>query len=229
MSKKYILSEVKPHEVSLVDEGAIQKKFVIFKSKNPKFKTGGGTMKIEEAIEMGLIDADQAARIKKGEDSKDDKVDSNVIKDLMASLVKMVKKAKDEDKPADKLADKPADKPEDKSAEKPEDKSSDEVKKLQESVDKLTKDVEVSKKAQDLIAKLNSDAAKDPKEFLVILNEIKELDKKAPASENTDEKIVKALEEVTKRLEHIELKSKGIDGQDAALEKSKSTWGGAFK
>jgi hypothetical protein len=98
--------------------------------------------------------------------------------------------------------------------------------KMKEQVDSLTKAVEGNKKMEELLAKLSSE--KDPKEFLKVLNDIKELTKVKPAEEDSNVKVAKLLSEVTKRLEGIELKSKGLNGQESPIKKT-SSWGGAFR
>jgi len=233
MGKKFNLSEVKPCEVSLVDEGAIQKKFIIFKNKNgqSEFKKGEfKSMKIEEAIELGLVDAEEAERIgKKKEEPKDN---SNVIKELLGHITKMLssksESAKTEEKPVEKMTPEEKKAMEDKKK-KEEDTAkanTDDVTKLKEQVDALTKQMTDSKKGQELLVKLSS--CEDPKEFLKVLKEIKELNKKDPEPKDANERIVKVLDSLEKRLESMELVSKGLKGQEST-EQKKSGWGGAFR
>jgi large subunit ribosomal protein L23 len=68
-------------------------------------------------------------------------------------------------------------------------KSEDEMAKMKEQVDSLTKAVEGNKKMEELLTKLSSE--KDPKEFLKVLNEIKELTKVKPAEEDSNVKVAK--------------------------------------
>lgn len=221
--KKFILSDVRPFEVSLVDKGAIKKDFLIYKNQNgnSKSKNGGGKMKIEEAIQLGLIDESEKERL-----AKKDQPDSNVMKELMSSVQKIVAKALGKEPDMSGMSE------EEKKAalekkQKEEEANKSEITKLSSKVDDLTKTLDGMKKGQELLAKLSS--AQDPKEFLKILKEIKELNKKEPESLSADEKIVKALDLIEKRLEAITLKSNGLHGQEDTPAAKKSNWGGAFR
>jgi hypothetical protein len=222
--KKFILSDVCPHEVSLVSEGAIQKKFIIYKNKNEKFKFEKGEfpMKIEELIELGLCDASEVERIGK-KIEKEDK--SGTIEKLLESIAKILGKKVEKSENVDKMTDEEKKKEEEK-------KKAEEMKKTKEQedlvkkLDELTKKVEGSVKAQELLTKLST--CQDPKEFLKVLAEAKEITKTEPEKEDVNVKVVKALDTITKRLETIELASKGLKGQDS-VNKKPSNWGGAFK
>ena len=222
------LSGTKVNEISLVDEGAIQRKFLIFKNKNSKSEKGSKLMDNKELLEMGLITKAQFDALEKAkeENPDDKKVDSNIIKELLTSVSKLLSKKSEGEGEGEGEGKKKEG--EGKGKEKKEtEKSNEDIKKLQETVDKLQKDMESSVKLQELVTKLNS--CEDPKEYLKVLKEIKEFTKKEEKPETNDEKVGKVLDGIAKRLEKIELQSKGLRGQESVEKGKTSEWGGIFK
>ena len=224
--RKFNLSDVKPVEVSLVDAGAIRKEFVIFKNKNGESKFYKGemkTMKLEELIELGLVDENEV----KGFVKKDEK-GTDVIANMLAAINKMLtgKVDKTEVIPVEKMTEEEKKKLADEKAKA--DAAAGDVKKLQEQVDKLTKDAEGNNLAKDLLAKLGK--ASDPKEFLKVLKEVKDFSiVTEPEPTDANGKMVKVLDGIAKRLETIELSSKGLKGQESTEQKKSGGWGGAFR
>jgi len=220
--KQYDLSNVKTNEVSLVDSGAIKKKFIIYKNKNSKLNIGGNrSMTLEELKKLGLIDDEEINKLSKTDKSAEE-IETSLIQRLVESVKKVLSSEKvekdsdgkdgdDKNKEGDEKADVA--------------KTKEDIKKLQDKIDELTKLLDESKKSQDLLQKISE--SKDLKEFAQYLKKSKELFKKTE-NPDKDTMIVKSLEGIIQRLEKVELKSNGIDGNEDIQKNKSSKWGGAF-
>jgi len=230
------LLDVKVGEVSLVDNAAIRRKFIIMKrdENNEISKMGGEEkMTIEELKKLGLLDEDFEIPPVKEEDTKekDSKtVFSKILEEFKILKEKILGKKDDKTDSKVSLDDSDVKKVKDMIEEltslisvsdtaKKEDEG---VKKLLDEVTKLKVEVEKTKKDSDIVSKIRD--AKDVKELAVTISEIR---KKEEGQKTVIEKLGDTLDIVSKRLESLELQSKGLKGQETVTKKT-SEWGGAF-